>query len=343
VNYVGIDLHKKTIVACVMDQGRKVIKRRTLACCEAGAIRDFFAGLAPFRAVVEATASYEWLVALIEPLADRVVLAHPGKLRVIAESVKKTDRLDAQVLAEFLARDMVPEAHRPTPRQREHRALVRHRQYLKRLATALRNKIRRVLADYNADRKDLFAAGVWERAVAAAGPSESDRFVLGQLHESWRRVEEQAAEVGRRLKEFAAGAPPREAEARAKLATIPGVGPVTVDVVVSELGDVSRFKSIKAVCAYAGLVPAVRQSGGKGKELGITKRGSPLLRWALVEAAWRVVRQSAAWRRVHEGIRRRAGGKKAVVAAARRLLVVMAAMLRDGANYDPLRVGEAAP
>ncbi len=342
MNYVGIDLHKKTIVACVMDQDRKVTKRRTLACCETDAIRDFFAGLGPFRAVVEATASYEWLVALIEPLAEKVVLAHPGKLRVIAESVKKTDRLDARVLAEFLARDMIPEAHRPTPRQREHRALVRHRQYLKRMATALRNKMHRVLADHNADRRDLFAAGVWDKAVAAAGLGAPDRFVLDQLRALWLRVEEQVADVGRRLKEFAAEAAPREAEARAKLATIPGVGPVTVDVVVSELGDIGRFKSVKAVCAYAGLAPKVRESAGKRQELRITKAGPPLLRWALVEAAWRVVRQSAAWRRIYEGIRKRAGGKKAIVAVARRLLVVMAAMLRDGTSYSPLEVGEAA-
>lgn len=150
------------------------------------------------------------------------------------------------------------------------------------------------------------------------------------------------ADVGRRLKEFAAEAAPREAEARAKLATIPGVGPVTVDVVVSELGDIGRFKSVKAVCAYAGLAPKVRESAGKRQELRITKAGPPLLRWALVEAAWRVVRQSAAWRRIYEGIRKRAGGKKAIVAVARRLLVVMAAMLRDGTSYSPLEVGEAA-
>ena len=92
-------------------QGHRTTHLRLLS---AEDIRDFFAGLGPFRAVVEATASYEWLVALIEPLAEAVLLAHPGKLRVIAESVKKTDRLDAQVLAEFLARDMIPRAHRPT-------------------------------------------------------------------------------------------------------------------------------------------------------------------------------------------------------------------------------------
>jgi len=343
VNYVGIDLHKKTIVLCVMNQDLKVTHRRTFACCETDAVLDFFRGLGVFRAVVEATASYEWLVELLEPIAEKVVLAHPGKLRVIAESTKKTDRLDAAVLAEFLARGQIPEAFRPTARQREHRAMVRHRQDLKQSVTALKNKIRRVAADYNADRKDLFTAAGWA-ALQAVKLRDADRFVLDQLHAGRQHLEGQLKALGERLKEFAAMAPAKEAEARAKLATIPGVGPVTVDVVVSELGDVARFHSVKAVCAYAGLVPAVRQSGGKkSKELGITKTGSPLLRWALVEAAWRVVRQSAAWRRVYQQVKKKAGGKKAIVAVARRLLVVMAAMLRDGTSYNFLKVGEACP
>jgi hypothetical protein len=82
--------------------------------------------------------------------------------------------------------------------------------------------------------------------------------VLDQLHAAWQHFEGQLRDLAKRLKEFAATAPPREAEARAKLRTAPGVGPVTVDVVVSELGDVGRFHSAKAVCAYAGLVPGVR-------------------------------------------------------------------------------------
>jgi transposase len=340
MNFVGIDLHKKIIVLCALNQDRKVLHRRTFACCQVEEIKAFFAGLGPFRAVVEATASYEWFVALIEPLADKVVLANPKKLRVIAESVKKTDKLDAQVLAEFLARDMMPEAYRPSTRQREHRALVRHRQYLKQCSTSLKNKMRRIATDYNADRKDLSSAEGW-KALAGVKLRPSDRFVLDQLHAQWEALEGPLLELKQRLKTFAAEAPAREAEARAKLGTIPGVGPVTIDVVLSELGDVSRFHSTKAVCAYAGLVPAVRQSAGKGKALGITKEGAPLLRWALVEAGWRVIRQSAAWRRMYENVKRRAGGRKAIVAVARRLLVVMTAMLRAGTNYDLLKVGEA--
>lgn len=343
MNSVGIDLHKQTIVLCVMSQDLKVLQRRTLACCDPATIADFFRQLGDFQAVVEATASYEWLVELIEPLAKKVVLANPKKLRVIAESTKKTDKLDAQVLAEFLARDMIPEAHRPTPRQRQHRTLVRHRQYLKQSITAQKNKMRRIFGNGNADRKDLFTAEGWKTALKAIPSDSADRFVLDQLHAAWQFLEGQIRDLGGRLKAFAATAPAREAEARAKLTTIKGVGPVTIDVVVSELGDVGRFKSSKAVTAYAGLCPRVRQSAGKGKDLGITKEGSPLLRWALVEASWRVIRQSQAWTRIYEGIKKRSGGKKAIVAVARRLLGVIYAMLRDGTNYNLLKVGEAPP
>ena len=81
-------------------------------------MEEYFASLGEYQLVVEATASYEWFVRLVEPTADRVVLAHPAHLRVIAQSKRKTDKLDAQTLAEFLALDQIPEAWRPTPRVR---------------------------------------------------------------------------------------------------------------------------------------------------------------------------------------------------------------------------------
>jgi transposase len=342
MNYVGIDLHKKTIVLCVLDQDRRVVARRSFPCCDREAIVAFFRGIRPFQAVVEATASYEWLVEAIEPLADRVVLAHPGRIHEIARGKKKTDHHDAFVLAEKLAKDEVPPAHRPTPRQRQHRALVRHRQHLKQSATALKNRMRRIAADYNADRKDLFSAAGWE-ALTQVALRDEERFVLEQLHAQWRYLEGQLLDLAQRLQEFAAKAPKKEAEARAKLRTVPGVGPVTIDVVISELGDVGRFHSAKGVCAYAGLVPGVRQSSDKRKDLPITKAGSPILRWALVEAAWRAVGHSAAWQRVYTGIRKRSGAKKAIVAVARRLLCVLYAMMRDGTNYDFLKVGSHQP
>src|SRR5262245_42049649 len=148
MNFIGVDLHKKTISVCVMNQDRKVLKRQTLSCSEPKQIVAFFRQLVEFQAVVEATASYEWLWQLLEPLAQRLVLAHPKKLRVIAESKNKSDKLDAQVLADFLALNLIP--------QRQHRALVRQRCFVKKNLTRVRNKIRRLMSDYNADRRDLF-------------------------------------------------------------------------------------------------------------------------------------------------------------------------------------------
>ena len=337
MNYVGIDLHKKTISLCVVGQERKVLDRKRFYCAEPERIVAFFEEIGPFQGAVEATASYEWLVSLIEPLADRVVLVHPKKMRIIAESTRKSDKLDAEVLAVFLALDMIPESYRPSKRQRAHRILVRHRNYLSRRLTSVSNKIRRIASNYNADRTDLFSeAGLIYLSKLAV--VEADRFVLDQLVEERQAYARQLTEADKRLEAFAEKASAREAEARAILDTIPGVGPVTIDVVLSELADIRRFRSQKKVCAYAGLVPGQRESAGRTRELSITKEGSRLLRWVLVQAAWRLVRTSARWRRVFEGLLKRRGKKKAIVAVARRLLCVMVSMLQSGRSYQAAMV-----
>src|SRR5688572_5670250 len=100
MNFIGIDLHKKTITIEALNQERNVVHRQTLLCADTAKIRSVFERLRPFQAVLEATASYEWLWNLLEPLAQRLVLAHPTKLRIIAESKNKSDKLDAHVLAE---------------------------------------------------------------------------------------------------------------------------------------------------------------------------------------------------------------------------------------------------
>ena len=112
---VGIDLHKNSITVRVVDQDRTVLQTRRFACADITRIDAFFASLGEFEAVVEATASYEWLWQRVEPRARRVVLAPPGKLRILAGSTRKSDKLDARVLAEFRALDLIPPADRPTP------------------------------------------------------------------------------------------------------------------------------------------------------------------------------------------------------------------------------------
>jgi transposase len=253
-------------------------------------------------------------------------------MRIIAESVRKTDKLDAQALAELLALDLVPLAHRASPRLRQHRALVRERHRIRQRGTAVKVKIRRCLDNYNADRVDLFT-GAGEQYVKGLALLDADSFVIERLFQQLEFYEGQLAVLDRQLRKFADAAPVAEAEARRLLDTIPTFGPVTIDVILSELGDATRFRSQKKAVAYAGLAPGVRQSAGKTRQLHISKEGSGLLRWALVEAAWRLVNKTRRWASVYEQLRKRCGAKKAIVAVARRLLCVVVGMLQRGETY----------
>ncbi|MCY3024283.1 MAG: IS110 family transposase [Planctomycetota bacterium] len=334
MHFIGTDLHKKTITMHVVDQARRTVAAQRLDCSDTEGITTWLAQFRPFQLVVEATASYEWFVQLVEPLAERVVLAHPGKLRVIAESTRKSDQVDAKVLAEFLALDMIPPAYRPTPRQRAHRRRVRYRYSLVCRMTALKNRIRRILSDYNADCPDLFSRRA--RLAKRQMPSKlsaTDQWVLEQLWLEYDFQQERMTAADQGLREFAASAPVPEAQARALLRTIPGVGEVTVEAFLSEIGDVRRFGSQKQVVAYAGLAPGQRESAGKTKELGISHRGSRIVRWALNQASWQLVRRDLRWRRIFEGLAKRRGKKKAITAISRRLLCVMVSLVVSGQGY----------
>ena len=339
MKYVGVDLHKHLIVLCVVvlvDGRPKVVRRARFHCGDPVVIREFFRELGPFQAVVEATAAYEWFFLLIEDLADRLVLAHPKKLRVIAESTRKSDKIDAEVLAVFLSLEMIPQAYRPTPRIRQHRVLVRHRCWLQRRITSLKSKIRNLLGHYNADIAGLFTKQGTEY-LANVQLSPADRFTLVALQEQLGLFQRQLREADRQLGQFAELASLAEAEARALLDTIPWIGPITIDVVLSELGDWRRFRSQKAVTAFAGLDPGFRKSSEKCLELHISKEGSRLLRWVLLQAAWRLVIHSPRWRQQFERLRINTGSKKkAIVGVARHLVCVMFAMLQSGRPYELL-------
>jgi transposase len=271
------------------------VKRARFGCQDTQAICAFFQELGAFQVVVEATAAYEWFFLLIENMADRLVLAHPKKLRVIAESTRKSDKIDAEVLGVFLSLDMIPEAYRPTPRVRQHRVLTRHRCWLQRRITSLKSKIRNILGQYNADIAGLFTRKGKEH-LAQAPLSAADRFTVEALEQQLAMFRGQLGEAARQLAQFAESAPLAEREARALLDSIPQIGPVTIDVVLSELGDWRRFRSQKAVVAFAGLDPGFRKSAAKCLELHISKEGSRLLRWAMIQAAWRLVARSPRWR-----------------------------------------------
>src|SRR5690606_20455251 len=129
---------------------------------------------------------------------------------------------------------------------------------------------------------------------------EQDRWLLEDLHDDLDQNLKRLEKLDAKLASFALTAGAREAEARALLNTMPGVGRVTVDTVLAELGDWERFRNADTVVSFAGLDPGVRESDGKRHELKLTKAGSPLLRWIMIQLAHRMKRTSPRWQAVYE-------------------------------------------
>jgi hypothetical protein len=147
-----------------------------------------------------------------------------------------------------------------------------------------------------------------------------------------RHIEFLGAEIAE-VERLIAGAALQSVDAR-RLMTVPGVNVICAASFLAAIGDVRRFRSARQLVAYLGLDPRVRQSGSEPARGGrISKRGSASARWALVEAAWSVVRQPGPLHAFYERIRARRGHGKAVVAAARKLASLFWCLLSRGEDY----------
>ena len=190
-----------------------------------------------------------------------------------------------------------------------------------------------MMARYNEDRSALFTRDGWLAAMELP-LLDTEKWILREMKSEIITQRKFLKHADAALVDFAKTATATEKERRALLTTIPDVGVVTIDVVLSELGDLRRFSNNDQIVSYAGLDPGVRESDRKRKELSISRAGSKLLRWSMVQLAWRRVRSSPRWRHRYEKLKARRGARKAITAIARRQLVIIAAMLRSGECYD---------
>ena len=321
--YIGIDLHRATVVIAAVDDSGRAIEPARIACLDTDAILRAVRRLKPFRAVIEATSNYRWLYDLLSPHGT-VLVAHPLRLRAMVQRRSKTDKLDSQLLANLLRIDQVPLSYVP-PEAYQHsaRSPVSGTR-LTRGKVEAKVGLRALLARHN--RVAPYRVPFGPRGLAWFAEQEFgpvDDGVRDELLARLGHFREQIAAVDARLEGLRADFPQVEA-----LLDLRGVGLYTALVVVAELGEVGRFRSARQVGAYAGLTARVRQSGDHRRHGAITREGSPLLRWVLTEAAMKVIKEDVALRNFYTRIRKRSSAKTARVAVARKLAEICWKRLR---------------
>lgn len=335
--YAGIDLHKKFVQISVNnDYGCELVNQKLA--CDPTTISQFFTTYddQPVSTVIEATANWPWLTRLLTASGIGVCLAHPLKTKAIASARIKTDKIDAKTLADLLRARLIPQSYMATTLEQNHRDLVRHRLGLVRQKTIIKNRIHAALARQNisSPKSDLFGTKGREfldQVTQSDFPwlTNYEKLLIRENLELVDFLKTKIKVMDKLLEtEFANNSDYQ------RLLTTPGFGVVTAATLLSELGDITRFKDEKQIVGYVGLAPSVYSSGGKTRKGSITKLGNPIIRWVLVQAAYRAIKKDPYLKDFYERITSHGDKKKAIVATARKLLVSSYMMLKTQTNYQ---------
>lgn len=338
--FVGLDVHFNQSSLCILDARGNMVKRVTVRGNWGEVIKELLKLDGPFAICYEASLGYGVLYDCLRKVAARVVVAHPGQLRLIYRSKRKNDRIDAQRLAKLLLLDEVPPVYVPSVNVREWRQMIEYREQLVKKRTRAKSSCRALLRSLNiSSPKNLWTiSGMqWLQQVELSGLYALRREMVIEEVKTFNR---QIKLAEKELYRFSRNHP-----GVALLMTIPGVGIRTAETMVAYIDDPQRFKNSKTVGAYFGLVPQQDQSSKTNRLGHITKEGPATARRLLTEAAWQGIRKSPTIRgyfeRITQGNQERK--KIAIIAVSHYLARVMWGLLKSGEGWrERADVTEAA-
>ena len=366
----GLDVHAKTVVACLIQQGRKVIRTFSTMTDELLQMADWLTSAGCTHVAIESTGVY-WkpIFNILEGLLT-VILVNARHIKAVPG--RKTDVRDCEWLADLLRHGLLKASFIPPLEIRELRELTRYRQTVVTEHTAVANRLQKLLESANiklgqvasdvlglSGRLMLRALAEGEQDAAklaemAQGKLKSkkgelrralegrltpvQRWVLTELLARLAELEAALTRVETRIgEEVKANPDPFVQEAMELLDSIPGVGERTAQTIIAEIGvDMSRFPSAKHLASWAGVCPGNNESAGKRKS-GQTTKGNNALRTALVEAAWAATRTKGTYLRTkYHRLVKRMPKKKALVAVAHTMLVIVYHLLSRRVAYAEL-------
>ena len=327
--YVGLDIHANHISVCALNEKGQIAHRSQVRSIEE--MMRILKGLPDrFEVCYEASCGYGHFHDLLRPLAARVLVAHPGQLRLIFRSKNKNDRNDAERMAKLLYLGETPTVHVPSLEVRSWRELINCRSQVIAKRTRAKNTVRALLR--SAGIVPPKQPGLWSKKGLAwlrqlPLPTASQQLRRDLLLEEIETLIRQVRRIERQLNHQA-----QQTVAVAQLRSIPGVGIRTAEAVAAFVDDPHRFRNAKAVGRYFGLVPCQDQSGDRNRLGHITREGAPVVRQLVAEAAWQAQRRSPSVRAYFERSQRGDPQRKkiALVATAHYLVRVMWAMLKRG-------------
>jgi transposase len=321
--HVGMDLHpKSSYVRAITDEGELVNGRR-INHSDIDKLWDYLGqfGEEEKRVVFEATSNARWMYRLLkEDTTIDPIAVTPHKVRIIAETVAKTDKIDAKVLANLSKMDALPRAWIPDEEVEDLRELTRHRADLVSQRTRAKNRVNGILIRRGIIRPygDIFGK------LGREWLDEIELPMAMQLQvKHWLDIinscDRKIASVETKLYKHLAKKPRWSSDIKI-LETMPGWGKLTALTILAELGDYRRFKRRSSISCFVGLVPTSKRSDRSIKYGKITKRGSIFLRRILIEVSIHGARRVPRYKRLFLRLKKAKGTNIAKTAVARQML-----------------------
>jgi transposase len=335
---IGLDLGDRSSWYCMLDEAGRVVQEQR-GSTTAKALQEAFSKMPYCRIALETGTHSPWVSRLLSELGHEVIVAHARKVRLIGESRKKDDRLDAQTLARLARIDpelLGPVRHRSAKAQAD-LTVIRARAGLVRARTALVNTIRGLAKSYGERLRSCSVRNMNPEKSATLTPELQK--ALDPLLVASEALSEQIVEYNRRIEQMAKDSYPQVA----LLKQMKGVGTLIALTFLLTLEDPHRFRKSRDVGCYLGLQPGRRNSGQSEPQMHISKEGDPYLRTLLVQGAQHILGPfgpDSDLRRWGLKLAERGGktGKKrAIVATARKLAVLLHHLWVSGEVYEPLR------
>ena len=333
---IGLDLGDRTTRYCILNEAGEVVSEGPLATTQAG-FDSLFAKMPASRIALEVGTHSPWVSRRLAGMGHEVIVANAHKVKLITQSVRKNDRIDARQLARLARVDpqlLSPIQHRSEEAQRD-LAVIRARAELIAARTRLINSARGLVKPLGERLKQCDADQV--TAGSGAGLSGEAKAVIGPLLKAVEAISEQIGNYDEQIEEIAKRYPEQ-----VLLRAVYGVGPLIAVTYILTLEDAERFAHSRDVGPYLGLTRKQRDSGESQPELGISKAGDGLLRSLLVQGAHCILRKGAPESDLREwGLTKMGNGgkgakKRAIVAVARKLAVLLHHLWATGEVYDPL-------
>jgi transposase len=331
---IGCDYHPEFQQIASVDTDTGEFQEKRLAHPEEA--EKFYRALAAqgvkVRVGMEASGHARWFEQLLAELQFELWIGDAAEIRTKRVRKQKTDRQDAQLILQLLLENRFPKIWVPSWENRDLRQLLWHRHRMVQARTRIMNQLQAVALNEGLQCK--------KRLWREQGRRQLESFRLApwasrrrrDLLELLDRLNPTIAELTQAIEQAAQNNP-----AAQRLRTHPGVGALTALAFVLIIGDSERFQCGKQIASYLGLVP-LEDSSGKRRRLGhITKQGSSILRFLLVEAAQVTVRSLPEWRSQYFHLAMRRGRKIAKVAMARKLAVRLYWMMRKEWDYEQVR------